>query len=285
MPQLHILTGRKLDSYQQHLVEDERSGETIGKYMRDVKAFLAFLPREKTVDKETVIAYKKYLSEHYKGSSANSMLVALNGLLSFLGWDECRVKLLRTQRQNYRKPEKELNKEEYRRLLKAAKERKNERLYLLMQAICSTGVRVSEHRFITVEALRDGHARVTNKGKERVVLLPAELVTALSRYCSRRGITTGPVFITRSGKPMNRSNIWAAMKQLSREARVDPAKIYPHNLRHLFALSYYQLEKDLVHLADILGHSSVETTRIYTATSGLEQQKVLSRLGLLGCGA
>lgn len=279
----YILTGKIIEEYRTKLLEEERSAGTVSKYMRDIQTFFAFLPDDRLVNKEVVIAYKKYLSENYKGSSANSMLVALNGLLGFVGWNDCKVKLLRIQRQNFRSSDRELTKEEYQRLLRAAKSCSNERLYLLMQAICSTGIRVSEHRFITVQSLKDGVIHVSNKGKERVVFIPGKLIKPLQDYCRRHGISSGPVFVTRSGRPLDRSNIWSAMKKLGQDAGVDARKIYPHNLRHLFAITYYQLERDIIHLADVLGHSSVETTRIYTATSTREQQRVLSRLGLVGC--
>ena len=211
------------------------------------------------------------------------MLAAVNNLLGFLGWHECRVKQLRVQRQSFRQSERELTREEYQRLLRAAQSGKNERLYYLMQVICSTGIRVSEHKFVTVEAIRAGQARVRNKGKERLIFIPKELQKPLLRYCKQHGITSGAVFVTKTGKPMDRSNIWSDMKRLCEAARVDSGKVFPHNLRHLFALTYYRLEKDVVHLADILGHSSVETTRIYTATSGDDQRRVLSRLRLCCC--
>ena len=284
MTQHYILSLSSLERYHQQLIEDERSPETIVKYLRDIRHFFTFLSADKTVDKETVISYKKHLSQHYKGSSANSMLVAVNGLLTFLGWSECRVKLLRIQRQNFRQADRELTKDEYQRLLHAAKLKQNERLYWLMQTICATGIHVSEHRFITVAAIKTGYARIVNKGKERIVFIPAELKGPLLRFCRSHGVEKGPVFVSRSGRPLDRSNIWADMKRLSQTANVSAEKIFPHNLRHLFAITYYQLEKDIIRLADILGHSSVETTRIYTATSGAEQKKLLSRLGLVECG-
>ncbi|WNX83354.1 tyrosine-type recombinase/integrase [Agathobaculum sp. NTUH-O15-33] len=284
MNETHVLTATVLDSFRKQLIADERSRDTIAKYLRDVRTFCAFLQPCKIVDKEAVMAYKKHLAERYKGSSANSMLVAVNCLLAFLGWGECRVKLLRMQRQNFRQADRELTKDEYQRLLHAAKNKQNERLYLLMQTICATGIRVSEHRFITVAAIKTGYARIVNKGKERVVFIPAELKGPLLRFCRAHGVEQGSVFVSRSGRPLDRSNIWADMKRLSQKANVPAEKIFPHNLRHLFAITYYQLEKDIIRLADILGHSSVETTRIYTATSGAEQKKLLSRLGLIECG-
>lgn len=280
----HSLTKQDIAAFEAMLVREERSAGTIAKYLRDVRAFLRFLPENGRVDKETVVAYKRQIAGAYRAASVNSMLVAVNNLLRFLGWHECRVKLLRVQRQNFRQSERELTREEYLRLLRAAQQGKNERLYFLMQTICSTGLRVSEHRFVTVEAVRAGQARVRNKGKERLVFLPKELQKPLLQYCKRRGITSGPVFVTRSGRALDRSNIWADMKRLCKAANVAEGKVFPHNLRHLFALTYYRVQKDVIHLADILGHASVDTTRIYTATSGREQKRLLSRLRLVCCG-
>ena len=280
MQDVHLLTTEKIEAFRTMLIAEERSADTVAKYVRDARAFFGFLPAGKQVGKEAVMAYKRYLTERYKATSVNSMLAAVNNLLGFLGWHECRVKQLRVQRQSFRQSERELTREEYQRLLRAAQSGKNERLYYLMQVICSTGLRVSEHKFVTVEAIRAGQARVRNKGKERLIFIPKELQKPLLRYCKQHGITSGAVFVTKSGKPLDRSNIWSDMKRLCEAARVDSGKVFPHNLRHLFALTYYRLEKDVVHLADILGHSSVETTRIYTATSGDEQKRVLSKLRL-----
>lgn len=271
----------QLNAFRQHLLREERSANTMAKYMRDVSAFFAWLAPGKQVSKEIVIAYKGHLAARYKGSSANSMLAAVNALLAFLGWGEFQVRQLRVQRQNFRRAERELTKAEYERLLKAAQSRKNRRLYLLMQTICGTGLRVSEHRFVTVEAVKKGAARVRSKGKERLVFLPPALAKQLLAYCKHQGIQSGPVFVTGGGKPLDRSNIWAAMKKLCAAARVDGRKVFPHNLRHLFALTYYRAQHDLLRLADLLGHSSIETTRIYTATSGAEQQRQVARLGLV----
>lgn len=274
------LSLKEIEAYQMSLKERECSTNTISKYIRDVQAFYEYLPADKTIGKACVVEYKVYLSEHYKGSSANSMLVSINGLLTFLGWQDCKVNLLRVQHNTFREEEKELTKKEYQRLLGAAMAKKDERLNMLMQTICSTGIRVGEVKFITAEALKKGVAMVINKGKERQVLLPKQLVIQLQQYCRKQKIQSGPVFITRTGRPLSRSNIWAAMKQLGKVANVEPQKIFPHNLRHLFALTYYRLEKDIVRLADILGHTSVDTTRIYTATSNRECIKTLSRMGL-----
>lgn len=276
-----ILTEEMMIAFETYLTEEERSKATIEKYRRDIRAFYNWLPEGKEITKECMVKYKQTLSERYKAASTNSMLVALNNLFSFLVWPECRVRLLKLQRKSFREMDKELNRNEYQRLVQAARSRKNERLDLLMQAICSTGIRVSEHQFITAEALKTGRVIIVNKGKERTVFLPPKLLDLLTRYCKKRGIISGPIFITKSGKPLNRSNIWSEMKRLCMAAKVSPEKVYPHNLRHLFALSFYQLEKDIVHLADILGHTSIETTRIYTLTSSMEQARKLNRLKLV----
>lgn len=280
MDQKYSLSLKHIEEYQISLMERECSKNTISKYMRDIRTFYKYLPENKEISKACVVEYKTYLSTNYKGTSANSMLVSINGLFSFLGWQDCRVNLLRVQHSTFREVEKELTKAEYQRLLEAAMKKKDERLNLLLQTICSTGIRVGEVRYITTEALKKGVALVVNKGKERQVLLPEQLVILLRRYCKKQHIFSGSIFITRTGRPLSRGNIWAAMKQLSAAANVDPQKIFPHNLRHLFALTYYRLEKDIVRLADILGHASVDTTRIYTATSNLEYIKSLTRMGL-----
>lgn len=276
-----ILTEEMMEAFETYLTEEERSKATIEKYRRDIRAFYNWLPEEKEITKECMMKYKQMLSEKYKAASTNSMLVALNNLFSFLVWPECRVRLLKLQRKSFRELDKELNRSEYQRLVQAARNQQNERLDLIMQTICSTGIRVSEHQFITVEALKKGRVSIINKGKERTVFLPPKLLGLLTKYCKKRKITSGPIFITKSGKPLNRSNIWSEMKRLCLVAKVSPEKVYPHNLRHLFALSFYQLEKDIVHLADILGHTSIETTRIYTLTSSMEQAKKLNMLKLV----
>lgn len=271
---------KKLLDYRVYLVEEERSGATIEKYLRDVEAFLRFLGKEPT-DKSEIMAYKQALVERYAPSSVNSMLAAVNNYLSYLGLHALRVKLPRNQRQVFCKKERELTRWEYERLLKAADLRHGGRLFLVMQTICATGIRVSELSYITWEAVKNGRAEVTLKGKTRTVLLPKELTQKLLLWCRQRGITAGPVFVTRGGKPLDRSNIWHDMKALCAVAGVDSRKVFPHNLRHLFAVTYYRQEKDIVRLADLLGHSSVETTRIYMTTSGGECARKLSKMRLV----
>lgn len=275
------LDERQLERFELHLVEEERSANTIEKYLRDVRALYAHYPEETTFSKEMILDYKRKLIGRYKSTSVNSMLVALNQFFRFCQREDLRVKLVKIQRSTFREHCKELTSSEYKKLVRAAQTKKKERLELLLQTICSTGIRVSEHRFVTVEALRAGTARIACKGKERTVFLPDKLRKRLLKYCKERKIAAGPIFVTRNGNPMNRCNIWAEMKALCGDAGVDPRKCFPHNLRHLFALAYYRLEKDVVRLADILGHASIETTRIYTSTTDKECMRSLTRLNLL----
>ena len=271
----------KLCLFRNYLLGEERSAATIEKYGRDVLAFLSWLSDREEISKEVVVGYKQAIIGKYKTTSANSMLVSVNRFLDFIGKKDCQVKLFKIQRNPFRKKDKELTKEEYNRLILAAKAKSSSRLFLMIQAICSTGIRVSEHRFITREALERGRITIYNKGKERVVFLPKKLKKCLLQYCRQNGIYSGPVFVTKSGTPVNRFNVWAEMKALCKEAGVSPEKVFPHNLRHLFAVTYYRMQKDIVHLADILGHSNIEYTRIYTFTSEEEHARVLSRMCLL----
>lgn len=271
----------KLCLFRNYLLGEERSAATIEKYGRDVLAFLSWLSDREEISKEVVVGYKQAIIGKYKTTSANSMLVSVNRFLDFIGKKDCQVKLFKIQRNPFRKKDKELTKEEYNRLILVAKAKSSSRLFLMIQAICSTGIRVSEHRFITREALERGRITIYNKGKERVVFLPKKLKKCLLQYCRQNGIYSGPVFVTKSGTPVNRCNVWAEMKALCKEAGVSPEKVFPHNLRHLFAVTYYRMQKDIVHLADILGHSNIEYTRIYTFTSEEEHARVLSRMCLL----
>lgn len=264
-----------------HLVLEEKSEHTIEKYLRDVRAFTVFAGRGE-ISKETVIAYKQHLAESgYAVRSINSILASLNSLFDWLGWLDCRVKTLKTQTQIFCPQEKELSKAEYLRLLKTAKQNGNERLNLILQTICSTGIRVSELEFITVEAARSGEATVFGKGKLRAVFLVKELQKKLLRYAAQQGICGGCIFITRTGRPINRTNIWREMKALCEQADVDPRKVFPHNLRHLFARVFYGMEKDIAKLADILGHSSINTTRIYIISSGTEHRQRMESMHMV----
>ena len=274
-----VITAKMIAEFKEHLILEERSVATIQKYIRDVKAFAKYA--EGAVTRETVIAYKKRLQEHYAVRSVNSMLASLNSFFAFLGWHGLRVKALKLQQQVYCPEEKELTKAEYTRLCKAAQRRHNERLNLILQTICGTGIRVSELQFITVEAAKCGEAVVRCKGKTRAVFIVRELRQKLLRYAAEQGIKSGMIFVTRTGKPINRTNIWREMKSLCQEAGVNPEKVFPHNLRHLFARVFYGMEKDIAKLADILGHSSINTTRIYIISTGTEHRRRMENMHLI----
>lgn len=276
-----ILNMKVIEKYVSHLRDEERSPKTIEKYKRDIIAFYEYLPENKMITKENLLSFKLNLSNGYKIASINSMLVAVNRLLDFLNLSTMKLKLFKVQKKSFYEEDKELTKEEYRRLLEAASRKDNRRLNLLIQTICATGIRVSEHKFITVESLSEGRSIVNNKGKTRVIFITKKLRKLLQEYCRKEKIEKGPIFITKSGAPMDRSNIWKAMKKLCVDAKVNTRKVYPHNLRHLFALTYYRLQKDVVRLADILGHSSIETTRIYTMTSYRECERSLLKMDLV----
>lgn len=276
-----ILTEEMAKAFEKYLRREEKSDNTVKKYLRDMRAFAAYLNGAE-VTKETVITFKsKLLGESYSVRSINSMLASLNGLFSFLGWEDCRVKSVKLQRQIYCPEEQELTKAEYIRLVHTAKQKGNERLNLILQTICGTGIRVSELQYITVEAVKNGEATVALKGKTRSVFLVKELRKKLIRYAAKQNIQSGAVFITRTGKPMNRTNIWREMKGLCRQAGVNPKKVFPHNLRHLFARTFYGIEKDIAKLADILGHSSINTTRIYIISTGSEHRRRMEHMRLI----
>lgn len=267
-----------MEKFKTYLIQEEKSELTVEKYMRDVRRFLVWLG-ERELTKHSVLAYKSELTEGYAVASVNSILSSLNCYFAHIGRADCRVKALKCQRRAFLPEEKELTRGEYERLLKAAEGKP--RLCLLMQTICSTGIRVSEHRFITVEAARAGQAQVCLKGKHRVVFLPKKLCRALLKYARERNIRHGSIFVTSTGRPLDRCSIWAEMKKLCGAAGVPREKVFPHNLRHLFARLYYGLEKDIVRLADILGHSSIDTTRIYTMESGHTHRRQIERMELL----
>ena len=276
----HILTWEMMRKYEKHLRLAEKSSSTIQKYLHDIKKFYQQLPRGKELTKEVVIQYKESLAEQYAVSTANAILVALNGLFSFLGWFDCRVKPFKQQRCIFRDKERELSEKEYLSLLKAAKRKGNQRLFYIMETLCNTGIRISELQFITAEAVRTGTAVVNCKGKQRKVLLPQKLRKELQNYCKKNCITSGAVFITRTGKPISRTNVWGEMKRLCKAACVEAKKVFPHNFRHLFAVSFYRLEKDIAKLADLLGHASIETTRIYVMESAENHIRQIERMRL-----
>lgn len=270
-----------LNEYQTYLQDEERSPATVEKYLRDVRKFMEYLPEEKMTEKEQVREYKQYLKERYKISSVNSMLAALNNFFSFIGREDLKVKLFKVQGNLYGRPELEMTEKEYERLIHAAQRAGDIKMSMLLQTIGSTGIRISELRFITVEILETGRAEIYNKGKFRVVLLPPKLVRILRKYCRKAGITRGSIFVTRNGNSLDRSNISKRMKQLGREAGVPLSKVFPHNLRHLFARTFYSIEKDVVSLMTLLGHSNINTTRIYTVTTEDKPRQQMSRMNLI----
>lgn len=273
------ITTELIWKFKNFLIEEEKSSHTIEKYIRDIRAFQSWL-ETRELNKSIVINYKKHLIESFAASSVNSIISSINSFFTFNEWYDLRVKALRIQKQIFANQCKELSKEEYEKLLEAAKA-KSQRLYLLMQTICSTGIRVSELRHITVESAIQQQATIRCKGKSRVVILPKKLCKILINYARNHSIKTGCIFVTKSGTPLDRSNIWKMMKSLCEEAKVLKSKVFPHNLRHLFARTYYSIQKDIVRLADILGHSSIDTTRIYTVESGEIHRQQIQKLGLL----
>ena len=277
----YILTMNQFGLFQQHLAEEERELGTNEKYMREVKKFALWQGRRK-VTKETVSEWKEQLRQSgYKPETVNGKLSAVNKFLSCMGWGECCVKYLKIQRRLFRSTGRELTKDEYTRLVETAQGLGKTRLALLIETICATGIRVSEVKYITAEALRAGRADISLKGKIRTVLLPGKLCRKLQKYAKKQKITSGEVFLTRSGKGISRRQIWAEMKALCKQARVAPSKVFPHNLRHLFARTFYRVSRDVAKLADVLGHSSIETTRIYLISTGAEHVRQLERLGLI----
>lgn len=275
-----FLTAEMIAEFKEHLIFEERSEATVEKYIRDVKAFAVYLSGAE-ITKETVINYKKRLQESYAVRSVNSMLASINSLFAFLSWHELKVKSIKLQQQIYCPEEKELTKVEYTRLCRTAEKKHNERLTLILQTICGSGIRVSELQHITVEAVRQGEATVSCKAKTRSVFIMKELQKKLLRYAQSHGIKTGCIFITRTGRPISRTNIWREMKALCNEAGVNPQKVFPHNLRHLFARVFYGIEKDIAKLADILGHSSINTTRIYIISTGTEHRRRMENMRLI----
>ena len=273
------VTAEQINHFKNHLISEERSSATVEKYVRDVTAFSEWLCGREA-DRTAVLEYKAHLAEKYQASSTNSMLSSLNSFFVFCDRHELRVKFIKTQKQLFSRDDRELTKAEYLRLLDAAK-RKSRRLYLLMQTVCATGIRVSELKFITVEAVSFERAEIDCKGKRRIVFIPKKLCKMLKDYAKSEKIKGGSVFVTKSGKPLDRSNIWSDMKKLCAEAGVSASKVFPHNLRHLFARTFYTIQKDIVRLSSILGHSNINTTMIYTMESGRIHQKQIQQLGVL----
>ena len=276
------ITVELINKFKNYLISEEKSNATLEKYIRDITAFMVWVSNRE-IDKALVIDYKNTIIESYAPASANSMLSSINSFFMYMEWYDCKVKTFKVQKQIFANKDKELTKNEYEKLLKTAKGKNNEKLYLLMQTICGTGIRVSELKYITKEAVDKGKSIINCKGKMRIVILPDKLCVALRRYAKEHKIATGSLFVSKNGKPLDRSNIWKMLKNLCEDAGVSKDKVFPHNFRHLFARTYYSIEKDVVRLADILGHSSVDTTRIYTMETGDVHRKQIQRLGLLLC--
>lgn len=267
----------QIDRFKEFLISEEKSTATVDKYIRDVMLFLKFSEAE-PFSKALVLKFKDMLIKNYAPASVNSMLAAVNCFLSFTDNSHCKVKQIKIQKQIFAQEEKELSVEEYKRLVKAAN---GSQLSAVMQTICETGIRVSELSYITVEAVMAGKVAVNSKNKTRIVFIPKHLQKLLKRYIKKAGITAGTIFVTKAGKPLNRSNIWKAMKALCHKADVNEKKVFPHNLRHLFARMFYNIEKDIVRLADIMGHSSINTTRICTVECGKQHIKIIDKISLL----
>ena len=278
---MRAITERQIEAFVRHMEEEERSPATVKMYGRVIGELMAWLTGRE-VTKEAAVAWKEQLLEReYAPATVNVKLAAVNAFFKFCGWQDCCVKALRLQRRVFRDPGRELTKAEYARLVEAARDSGKTRLALLMETICGTGIRVSEVRYVTVEAALAGQAEIALKGKIRTIMLPGKLCRKLLKYARKNKIASVEIFLTRSGKSLSRRQIWAEMKAVCNLAGVEPGKVFPHNLRHLFATTFYRACKDIVKLADVLGHSSVNTTRIYLITTGAEHARTLERLGLV----
>lgn len=275
------VTEKTLLEFQSYLQERESAASTIAKYMRDMRCFIRFIGQEESVGKEKLLQYKEWLMENYAASSANSMLAALNQFLVFCGAGRLRLKRIRVQQTVVLRLEKELKKEEFQKLVHTARNEGRPQLAMMMETMCATGIRVSELKYFRLESIRTGMIRIWNKGKYRIVLIPRLLKEKLLIYAGKNGIKSGILFRTRTGREKNRSNIWKEMKKIAEKAGVSMQKVFPHNLRHLFARTFYRETKNLLILADILGHSSLEVTRIYASEGVQEWQRNMERLKLL----
>lgn len=274
------ITNELIQKFKEHLIDEEKSVATLDKYIRDITVFMQW-SNDQELCKSLVLEYKQEIIGKYAPASVNSIISSLNSFFVYNEWYDLKVKSIKIQKQIFANKDKELTKAEYERLLKAAKSKNNQRLYYLMQTICSSGLRVSELKYVTCDAVRCGQATINCKGKMRIVILPKQLCKMLKGYIKENNIKSGSVFVSKNGKSLDRSNIWSDMKKLCESAGVSKDKVFPHNLRHLFARTYYSLQKDVVRLADILGHSNVNTTRIYTMSTGETHRQQLQKLGLL----
>ena len=275
------ITTYHISAFKRHLLESEKSEATVEKYLRSVRQFASWVNGGEVTKMRVADWKERLLAQGCRPSTVNGKLTALDGLFKFLGWDGCGVKHLRLQRKMFRDSSRDLTREEYSRLTCVAGRTGRERLALLMETICSTGIRVSELRYITVEAARTGRTEISLKGKIRTIFLPKKLCRKLLKYARKQKTASGEVFLTRGGRSMDRRRIWSEMKALCSAAGVEPSKVFPHNLRHLFAVCFYRVCRDVVRLADVLGHSSIETTRIYLISTGAEHVRTLNQLHLI----
>ena len=276
-----IMISEQLASFRAYLQDEERSEATVEKYLCEVTQFAAWL-NDTEVTKSAVAEWKEHLlTSGYEPSTVNGKLTALDRFFDFMGWPDCKVKHLKLQRRLFRDDSRELTKAEYERLIATAEEMGKERLSLLMEAICGTGIRVSEVQYLTIEAAQQGKVEIYLKGKVRTILIPGKLCKKLLKYAKKHKIASGEIFLTRGGKCLSRKQIWAEMKALCKKAGVAPSKVFPHNLRHLFARTFYRVCRDVAKLADVLGHSSIETTRIYLISTGAEHAKTMDMLRLV----
>ena len=275
------ITTQDLSDFADDLRREERSQGTQEKYLRDVRTFATWLG-DRAVTRENAAGWRDHLTQTgYCPTTINSMAASVNAFFRFMDWTDCRIRALRIQRRMFREGERELTRSDYEKLVATAQHEGKERLKLLLETICATGIRVSEVKYITVESLKKGRADISLKGKIRTILLPGKLVKKLRKYAEKQKIASGEIFLTRSGKGLSRKQIWAEMKALCAAAGVEPGKVFPHNLRHLFARTFYKVSRDVSKLADILGHSSIETTRIYLISTGAEHARQLDSLGLV----
>lgn len=275
------ITAAQVAAFAQELYQDERSASTIEKYRRNVQAFAIWLNRRE-VSGEAAIAWKQYLiDKRYSPTTINSKVIAVNRFLHYMGWYDCKIRTLKLQRRLFREENRELTKAEYEHLIETALELGKQRIALLMETICATGIRVSEVQYITVEAAKRGKAEISLKGKIRTILMPQKLCRKLLKYAKKQKTVSGEIFLTRSGTGLSRKQIWAEMKAICKQAGVTASKVFPHNLRHLFARTFYKVCRDVAKLADVLGHSSIETTRIYLISTSAEHEKLLNSLRLV----
>lgn len=277
----HYMSEEQIKEYGRYLQERERESSTREKYLHNVREFYTWLDG-RALTKAAACEWKRYVaSQGYATSTINCRIAALNSFLEFAGWQGCKVKPLRIQRKVFRDSSRELSRAEYEKLVSTALELGRIRLSLVLETICALGIRVSELKYITVETVLCGRAEISLKGKIRTILIPHKLSMKLKRYAKSQKIASGEIFLTRSGKSLSRKQIWSEMKALCGEAGVDAAKVFPHNLRHLFARCFYRACRDIAKLADVLGHSSIETTRIYLISTGIEHAKTLEGLRLI----